>query len=204
MEPQEFDLEIEDGRASGIVAVPAVESTLFKVRAYSGDDVEFEGFEFVQSLEPGTEITLDLHLEEVELILKITPAEQIVSVGDTLETEIAIEHVKELFGYSFELEYDENLILPVEVYKGDFLGGDALFLYQIDPGVLSIGATRKAGAGGKIGSGTFARVNFQTLAPGETEIKVIQNEDFALRKEDGTDVDRLDETVVKNARMAVK
>ena len=204
LEPQEFELEIEGKKANGIVAVPAVESTLFTVRAYSEDDIEYEGFEFVQSLDPGTEITLDLHLEQVELILKITPTEQVVSVGDTFETEIAIEHVKELFGYSFELDYDESILTPVEVTNGDLLGDDALFLYQIDPGTLSIGATHKAGTSGKDGSGTIARVKFQGIAPGETELKITRNDDFAFHKEDGADVDRIEEIVVKDAKITVE
>jgi len=204
LEAQEFELEIGDRKANGILAVPAAENTVFTVRAYSADDVEYEGSELVESIDPGTAITLDLHLEQVSLVLKITPEEQTVEVGDTFETEIVIEHVKELFGYSFELEYDESILTPTEVTNGDLLGDDALFLYQIDPGILSIGATRRAGTGEKNGSGTVAQVTFQALTLGETEIKVVRNDDFALHKEDGTDVDKFPEIVVKDARVSVK
>ena len=204
IEPMEFELEVEGRKASGTIAVPSGAERTFKLEAYSADDVEYEAEKTVEVLEPGSDFSLELRLERVKFTIGIAPSEINTSEGDTFEARIMVEHLKGLFGFTFELEYDENLLEPVEVEKGEFLDDDVLFLSQIEPGRLSVGATRKAGAGEANGSGVIARIYFRAIAPGEMELKFARNDTLAFRKEDGTNVDGFEERVIKDAKVTIE
>ena len=79
-----------------------------------------------------------------------------------------------------------------------------LCIDRADPRRISIGATRKAGTGGVNGSGIIARVKFKALAPGETEIRIARNDDFALHREYGTYVDGSEEIIIKAAKVIIE
>lgn len=204
IEPIEAELAVDGQRATGAIAVPTGEKRTFTIRAYAGEEVEYEAEKMVALLETGPDFSLELHLERVKLTLKMQPAEITTLEGDTFETEITVEHAKDLFGCTFELTYDGRLLTPVEVVQGDLFGDETLFLYQVEPNRISIGITRRAGAGSVNGSGVISRVSFQALAPGETEVKIVHNDTLAFRKEDGTDVDRFGEIVLKDLKVIIE
>jgi len=206
IEPLEFRLKVEGRRATGTIAVPVGRKRKFTIEAYAVDEIIYEGEITIESLELGIDFPLELRLERVKLTLEIVPSEIEVSRGDTFEVRVRVKHVKELFGYTFELEYDENLLKPViaEMAPEDFLGDDILFLFQVGQDRLSVGVTRRAGAESINGSWVIARVKFQALASGTTVVKIAQNDALALLKEDGTNVDRFGEIVLKDLKVIIK
>jgi hypothetical protein len=82
--------------------------------------------------------------------------------------------VKDLFGVSFELNFDTTYIDVVSVIAGDFLGADLVFYPHVeeDKGKVSVGISRKSGAGGVSGSGVVAKVKFKSLPETPSGTKV--------------------------------
>ncbi len=80
--------------------------------------------------------------------------------------------VSNLFGVSFELNFSQTGFIDVvtpnssNVVPGSFLGSDLVFVPNVDEagGKVSIGISRKAGAGGVNGSGVVARTRFVSRA----------------------------------------
>jgi len=204
METLEFEMDIEEEKAVAMIFAPSGENRRFTVSAYSGNRIEYEAEELVELLEPGKDLSLELRLQPVGLSVRIVPSEITASVGGTFDVEVTVGGMTDLFGYSFELECSADLLETVEVTQGDFLGNDSLFLSQTDPDTLSIGATRKAGTVGMSGSGVIARITFRCITPGQTELRFIRNDDFAFHKEDGTDVDNLDQIAIGNAGVTIE
>ncbi len=202
--PLEFDLDFRDGRATDTIVVHAGEDRQFTARAYSENQTEYEGEELVEFLPPGRGFSVELLLKPVGLSVEIIPSEITASTGDTFGVEIEIGGVADLFGYSFELGYNEDLLEAIAVIQGGFLGNDALFLSQIDTNTISIAATQKAGARSISGSGVIARITFRCLTPGRAQLRIIRNNDFAFQKEDGTDVDKLDQITIGSAGVTIE
>ena len=209
METQQEIMEIDGREATALVTVPAGENRRFRVQAFSDNGVEYEGEKIVEFLEAGSEVSLDIKLELVQISIKIIPSEIEVSLEDNaFWIDVNLSGIKDLFGCSFELEYDPAVLNPLveDIVPRDFLGtgSDILFLAHVDPGIVSIGLTRKAGSGGVNGSGTIARVKFEVMVAGQTEIVIARSDDFALHKEDGTDVDRFGYLVIQDANVIIR
>ena len=203
METQEFRLNIEGNKATGIITIPKGRNRLFTARAYSTSDIEYEGELLVEDLSESS-TDLNLHLEPAKLAIKIVPSEIKTTVDEVFQLEIALQKVNELFGCSFVVEYDPDMLEYLEAVNGGFLGDDVLFMARSDSGHLSIGVTRKAGMGGVKGSGVVARTKFRALKPGDTEVKIVKDYDFALSKEDGTNIDGFDGITVKNLGVIIR
>ena len=203
MEPMEFELKVEGRKAAGTVIVPAGERRLFVVKAYSDVDVESEGQRLI-NLKPGSSIALELKLERVRLSIEIIPLKEKMMTGETIEVEVWVKHVRELFGCTFELEYDEEILEPVKAMKGDLLGGEALFLSQFDPGRVSVGVTRKAGSDEVNGSGVVAKVVFRAKSPGDVTLRILKGVTLTLCQENGDNVPGFDRLMLKNAEITIK
>jgi len=203
MEPQEFIFNADGNKATGIIIIPKGRNRLFIARAYSASDIEYEGELLVENLEESSYV-LNLHLEPAKLAMKIVPSEIKTAVNEAFQVEIALQKVVDLFGCSFVLEYDPNMLESLETVDGGFLGNDVLFMTKSDSGRLNVGITRKAGMGGVKGSGVVARAKFRALKPGDTEVNIIKNEDFAMHKEDSTDIDGLSGVNIKNLKVSIR
>jgi hypothetical protein len=85
-----------------------------------------------------------------------------VAPRDSFWVDIKVSDVTNLFGVSFTMRFDQDTLVRVvssdSILAGDFLGGDILFTKKDSLGHVSLGLTRKDGAGGVNGSGTLARV----------------------------------------------
>ena len=93
--------------------------------------------------------------------------------NQTCWVEIVVDEVTNLFGISFELIYSPTTYIDsVEVSDGSWLGDDIIFYPYIDKiaGKVSLGITRKAGQGGKSGTGIIATIQmkFKDIPPVET------------------------------------
>jgi hypothetical protein len=209
MDTQETDMNLEGRKATKTVSVPVGGDRLFAVAAYSGDDLVYDGEKLVD-VEMGSDAHWEILLKPVRLNMAITPQEIEVSAGDIFDISVRVGSVKELFGCSFELEYDADRISPIEqnILPGNFLGegSQIVFLSQVESGKISIGITRKAGAGGVSGSGVIALMKFRALTADDTpvEIGIADNDDFALHKEDGMDVDGFQKIITVPASIVIK
>jgi len=203
IELQEFIFNADGNKATGMIAIPKGKNRLFIARAYSANDIEYEGELFVENLEESSSV-LNLHLEPAKLAMKIFPSGTKAIVNGVFQVNIELQKVVDLFGCSFILEYDPNILESLELVDGGFLGNDVLFMTKNDTGRLNVGITRKAGTGGIKGSGVVARAKFRALKTGDTELKIIQNEDFAILKEDGSNIDGLDGITIKNLKVSIR
>ncbi|MBD3290386.1 T9SS type A sorting domain-containing protein [candidate division KSB1 bacterium] len=96
-----------------------------------------------------------------------------------------------LFGVSFNLNFTNTTIVDVltphssNVVPGSFLGNDVIFFQSVDEsaGKVSIGNSRKSGAGGVSGSGPVARIMFK-IASGATDGETIS---FSITNAEATD-----------------
>ncbi|MEA2063413.1 MAG: FlgD immunoglobulin-like domain containing protein [Gemmatimonadota bacterium] len=86
--------------------------------------------------------------------------------GSGFGIDINVTDVSELFGTSFDLNYDLQEHVSIfsmdSIVPGPFLGTDLVFYNNIDTlaGTVSISVSRKSGVTGVSGSGTVARVKF--------------------------------------------
>ena len=122
------------------------------------------------SVEPNIQDTdsVQVTVESSSLSAIIKPvADSPQKAGAEFIVDIRVENVENLFGVAFLLHYTHNTdyIDALSAVKGDFLGGDVLFLDPVindSQGTVSIGITRKRPASGVSGSGVVARVTFKS------------------------------------------
>jgi len=107
----------------------------------------------------------------------------VVAPGDSFWTDIKIDNIVNVFGVSFSAYFNLALnVKPVSedsILLGDFLGADVLFTKRVDAYKVSIGITRKDGAGGVSGSGTLLRVKWyidKNIAIGTDGWGIINND----------------------------
>ena len=100
--------------------------------------------------------------------------------------------VDNLIGVSFKLECTNTEIIDaLEAARGDFLGVDSLFFPDINnaSGIVSVGISRKAEAGGASGYGTVAKVKMRfnsSISAGEQSVLTLT--DVAAKDPDGNDI----------------
>ncbi len=120
-----------------------------------------------------------------EPVFSIDPAESQLEPGDEVTLNAAISDVKELFGVSFEMQYDGNILDYVSASVGDFMGNDIVFLDMKGDNSVSIAVSMKAGASPASGSGIIAIITFRAKAEGTSQISYRQ-ETLSLQRGDGT------------------
>lgn len=94
-----------------------------------------------------------------------------VQTGETILVDVRVENADNLTRSYVELKYDSELITPLRVLDGGFLGTDTLFLQVTDRAHKVPVATARTGEtpDGVSGNGTLARIEFaQGAFPGRT------------------------------------
>jgi len=107
--------------------------------------------------------------------VRVSPASQDVTVGDTFSVDLQVESVSDLGAYQFGLQFDPAVIGYVSVSDGPFLsstGGSVLCQTPVvNAGVLSFGcAIVDVGISGPSGSGTMTQITFQANAVGTSPL----------------------------------
>lgn len=105
--------------------------------------------------------------------IRIDPANQKVSSGDTFTIDIRAEDVKNLLGWQFDITFDPNMIEFVQINEGQFLQskGKTLFI----SGSSKQGAVRNIAASllgndGVDGSGIIATAHFKLTKKGSAKL----------------------------------
>ncbi|MFQ5639341.1 MAG: PKD domain-containing protein, partial [bacterium] len=115
--------------------------------------------------ESGPSNEVDVVVSGVAAIRPVSPASVIGSADTEFDVFIELVNVSNLFGVSFDLNFDPALINAILETKEGFIGDDVVFLGQHDnnTGVASIGISRKSGQGGVSGTGNVARITFKVM-----------------------------------------
>jgi len=190
---------------------------------FSDDKPQYEYFWDTTHLDEGNLFTLSLKVIDIagnesvsdcvivalykftEPTLWMNPVLSELSQDQTFSIDIQVENVDDLFGTSFELIYDSNLIKATEGFLGDFLGDDVVSIIKLDPGLVSIGISKKAGETGNDGSGKLASINFQALECGSTNVEVQTDENkLVLQNHDGKSISGFEKLVIGRTRVIVE
>ena len=120
---------------------------------------------------PSGDAVAKIRFEPQTLTLK---AGQIATLG------VVVENVNDLYSIPLLLQYDPKIISVEEVQHGGFLSGGGSQVIAIpwqvlkDKGQAIISATRPPSTPGVSGSGTLIGVVVKALAPGSTNLSIVQ------------------------------
>ena len=104
--------------------------------------------------------------------LTINPPTKLVGVGETFSLDLVANGVTDLFGYSFDVVFDQTKLSATGSFENSFFdttGGVPLPAYNANcttvPGTCKFAATKLSGAGSN-GTGTLGRITFTALQAG--------------------------------------
>ena len=107
--------------------------------------------------------------------LKFDPPASTVKVGDTTIIGLVIQDAQDLYSIPVLLQYNPALISVEDVRQGGFLAGSAIVQrVDKDRGQAIISATRMPNVPGISGSGIVFGVVVRGVAPGPSQISVLQ------------------------------
>jgi general secretion pathway protein D len=118
--------------------------------------------------------------------VRFEPKSASLKVGQTQTLGVVIENVKDLFSIPFLLQYNPAVISVEEVQHGGFLSGGNQEIAIVCSGCKSSGdgdrthgqaiisATRQPNTAGVSGTGTIMGIVVKAIAPGSTNISIVQ------------------------------
>ena len=112
--------------------------------------------------------------------IRFEPQTLSLKAGQTATLGVVVENVNDLYSIPLLLQYDPKVISVEEVQHGGFLSGGGSQVIAIpwqvlkDKGQAIISATRPPSTPGVSGSGTLIGVVVKALAPGSTNLSIVQ------------------------------
>lgn len=111
--------------------------------------------------------------------IRFEPANVNLPVGQTTTIGVAIDNVTDLYSVPMLLQYNPAIISVEEVRHGGFLSGgtqEIAIVQRVDKehGQAIISATRQPNTPGVSGSGTLLGIVIKALAPGASNISIVQ------------------------------
>jgi general secretion pathway protein D len=111
--------------------------------------------------------------------IRFEPATLNLAPGQTATIGVVVENVNDLFSVPMLLQYNQAIISIEEVRHGGFLSGgtqEIALVQRVDKehGQAIISATRQPNTPGVNGSGTLLGVVVKALAPGTTNLSIVQ------------------------------
>ena len=119
--------------------------------------------------------------------LSIEPSESQVKIGNGITLKAFVSNVDRLFGVSFEIQFDGNLLEYARASAGGLLGEDAIFFDIEGDNRISIAVSMKAGDTPASGSGEIASIIFRGKAAGESQISY-RVDTANLKRDDGSSI----------------
>ena len=147
--------------------------------------------------------TVSIRVETTNPVIKVDPYLSKVSSGSSFTLNVKVENVTGLFGASFELKFDKDVLEATEAVKGDFLGPAVIFYAGIDPGSVGIGISRKAGAGGVDGDGVIAVLTFKAISAGEADVS-LHRDTLKMQDPTGAAVQGFGQVVAGDGKVSVQ
>lgn len=181
------DINPAESTARGLISVPVGSGMTFSARAFEVGCPALSGIRENVEIIPGENPPVSIDLGPIQINIGVRSEQAQVSAGANYVLEVYIEDAPSVFAFTCELEFNENLLTPLEIAPGDFFGAedDILFLEdsqlpRIQENRLVLGVTRKAGAPGVCGSGTAFRITFGTSGSGNATVQLLRNENLTL------------------------
>jgi general secretion pathway protein D len=111
--------------------------------------------------------------------IRFEPQTLSLKVGQTATIGVVVDNVKDLFSIPLLLQYNPAVISVEEVQHGGFLSGgtqEIAIVHQPfkDKGQSIISATRRPNSPGVSGSGTLIGIVVKALAPGASNLSIVQ------------------------------
>ena len=111
--------------------------------------------------------------------IRFEPATMNLAPGQTATIGVVVENVSDLFSVPMLLQYNQAIISIEEVRHGGFLSGgtqEIALVQRVDKehGQAIISATRQPNTPGVNGTGTLLGVVVKALAPGTTNLSIVQ------------------------------
>ena len=112
--------------------------------------------------------------------IRFEPQTLTLKAGQTATLGVVVENVNDLYSIPLLLQYDPKVISVEEVQHGGFLSGGGSQVIAIpwqvlkDKGQAIISATRPPSTPGVSGSGTLIGIVVKALAPGSTNLSIVQ------------------------------
>ncbi len=122
-----------------------------------------------------------------QAMISMEPSGVQVKPGDEFTLEAVVSHIDGLFGASFEIQYDGNILEYVSSSAGDFMGSDVVFFSIKGDNTVNIAISMKAGADPASGNGTLAEIKFKARSAGKSQVSYRENT-LALNHTDGTPI----------------
>ncbi len=184
---QVTDINPAESTARGLISVPVGSGMIFSARAFEGECPALSGIRENVQIISGDNPTISIELGPIQINIGVRSEQTQLSAGANYVLEVYIEDAPSLFAFTCELEFNENLLNPLEIVPGDFFGeeDDILFiedsqLPRTQENRLVLGVTRKDGAPGVCGSGTAFRITFGTSGSGNATVQLLRNENLTL------------------------
>jgi hypothetical protein len=181
------DISPAESTARGLISVPVGSGMTFSARAFEAGCPALSGIRENVEIIPDENPPISIELGPIQINVGVRSQQAQVSVGANYDLEVYIEDAPSLFAFTCELEFNENLLNPLEIVPGDFFGteDDILFiedsqLPRTQENRLVLGVTRKDGAPGVCGSGTAFRITFGTSGAGNATVQLLRNENLTL------------------------
>jgi general secretion pathway protein D len=111
--------------------------------------------------------------------VRFEPGSVSLSVGQTSTVGIAVDNVSDLYSVPLMIQYNPAVISIEEARNGSFLSGgtqDIAVVQRVDKehGQAIISATRQPNTPGVSGSGTLLGIVIKALAPGSSNLSIVQ------------------------------
>jgi general secretion pathway protein D len=107
--------------------------------------------------------------------LRFDPPANMVRVGETTTIGLVVQDAQDLYSLPILLQYNPAVISVDDVRQGGFLAGGAIVQrVDKDRGQAIISATRMPNVPGVSGSGTVFGIVVRGVAPGTSQISVLQ------------------------------
>jgi len=145
---------------------------------------------------------LNITAELSQAVLRISPATEMVNVGDEFTLDIVVEDAQNLFGASFELAFDGSVLEATDATPGDLLGEDVIFFKMPGTNTISVSITKKAGSSPASGTGVLAAITFKAKAVGTTDLSFVR-ETLTLQQANGSPIAGFDRITIEGASVTV-
>jgi len=136
--------------------------------------------------------TSDSSTVDSSLFIGFAPNQIETIKGQTFKVDLVAISVDSLFGFSYEILFNSNLLSVSEkdFTLGPFMGNEVISIFVVDTDTLSIGITRKAGNVSVTGSGVLATLNFLAKNTGIDTLKIL-DQNFTMRNSNDNDINNL-------------
>lgn len=141
------------------------------------------------------------------LTLSITPAQDSIFVGDTINFKVKIQDATDLYGFHLEIGFDSTRVeIPANFWSmGEFWSGHSFLndSYQYSS-KFSIVVILLGEGDGISGSGELFNFSLRGISEGISELEIIENSSLYLVDNKGELIEEFDNLTINNANLIIK